>query len=251
MIQLDTLKRELNQTKNVETKQLFEKKIFLFEKEITQKQKQKIEIKKELGIERFLPPGRYHYDEETRLNAISILVSSKDTEDFNLIEEGIKNLGKMEIHSALQALSSLDLASDELIYNMIAKYYNLESLEYRIYCAWLLRKRYGEIPAKYLTDLLLDHSRISRYTYSLFEERLLEKELIISILTTIKEREINSRGLIIFLELLRKTNQFYSEEIVESYGQQIVSTLMKLCSHSQNSIRLEAYRTLLSYQELI
>ncbi|MCA2553225.1 MAG: DUF4062 domain-containing protein, partial [Microcystis sp. M04BS1] len=90
-----------------------------------------------------LPPGRYHYDEETRLNAISILVSSKDTQDFNLIEEGIKNLGKTEIHSALQALSSLDLASDKLVYNMIAKYYNLESLEYRIYCAWLLRKRYG------------------------------------------------------------------------------------------------------------
>ena len=200
---------------------------------------------------RLLPPGRYHYDEETRLNAISILVSSKDTEDFNLIEEGIKNLGKMEIHSALQALSSLDLASDDLIYNMIAKYYNLEFLEYRIYCAWLLRKRYGEIPAKYLTDLLLDHTRVSRYTYSLFEERLLEKELIISILTTIKEREINSRGLIIFLKLLRKTNHFYLSEIVESYGQQIVSTLMKLCSHSQNSVRLKAYRTLLSYQELI
>lgn len=248
----DKLKRLKKQLNELESKIKGTKDISKLRR-LSELKKEDAKLQAELDrlLRPLLPPGRYHYDEETRLNAISILVSSKDTQDFNLIEEGIKNLGKMEIHSALQALSSLDLASDELIYNMIAKYYNLESLEYRIYCAWLLRKRYGEIPAKYLTNLLLDHTRVSRYTYSLFEERLLEKELIISILTTIKECKINSRGLIIFLKLLRKTNQFYSEEIVESYGKQIVSTLMKLCSHSQNSVRLEAYRTLLSYQELI
>ena len=57
-----------------------------------------------------LPPGRYHYKEEMKLNAISILIQSKNAQDFALIEEGIYNLGKMELHSTLNALTSLDLS---------------------------------------------------------------------------------------------------------------------------------------------
>jgi hypothetical protein len=199
-----------------------------------------------------LPPGHYHYKEEMKLNAISILVSSKNTQDFVLIEEGIKNIGKMELHSALTALTSLDLADDELLYKMLAKYYSASLPEYRIYCAWLLRNRYGKQPAEYLTSLLMDkETRVHHYTSNLFEKRKIEKELMTSLLSMIQLEIIKPWHLINLIKILGKRNQFYPQELVQSSGKIIVSTLMNLCSHSQASVRLEAYRALLQYDEFI
>jgi CHAT domain-containing protein len=200
-----------------------------------------------------LPPGRYHYKEEMKLNAISVLVSSKDAQDFALIEEGIKNLGKMEFHSALTALASLDLVDDELLYKMLEKYYNAYFPEYQIYCAWLLRNRYGKQPAEYLTGLLMDNvTRVHRYTFNLFEKRKIEKELMTSLLSILQQFEARKPWhLINFIKILGKRNQFYPQELVQSFGKLIVSTLMNLCSHSQASLRLEAYRALLQYDEFV
>ncbi|WP_293139799.1 NACHT domain-containing NTPase [Okeania sp. SIO3I5] len=200
-----------------------------------------------------LPPGRYHYKEEMKLNAISILVESKNNQDFTLIEEGINSLGKMELHSALTALTSLDLADDELLYKMLSKYSDAYLSEYRIYCAWLLRNRYGKQPAEYLTTLLMDkETRVHRYTLSLFEKRRIEKELIISLLAVISQvSTIKSWHLINLIKILGKRNQFYSQDITQSHGKLIVSTLMNLCSYSQASVRLEAYKSIMQYDEFI
>jgi len=200
-----------------------------------------------------LPPGRYHYKEEMKLNAISILVGSKNTKDFALIEEGINSLGKIELHSALTALTSLDLADDELLYKMLSKYSDAYLSEYRIYCAWLLRNRYGKQPSEYLTGLLMDkETRVHRYTLSLFEKRKIEKELIVSLFAVIQQGTTTKTWhLINMIKILGKRNQFYPQDIVQSYGQSIVSTLSNLCTHSQASLRLEAYKSLIQYDEFI
>lgn len=200
-----------------------------------------------------LPPGRYHYKEEMKLNAISILVGSNNTQDFALIEEGINSLGKMQLHSALTALTSLDLADDELLYKMLSKYYDAYLSEYRIYCAWLLRNRYGKQPSEYLTGLLMDkETRVHRYTLSLFEKRRIEKELIVSLLAVIQQGATTKTWhLINLIKILGKINQFYSQDITQSHGQLIVSTLINLCIHPHASLRLEAYRALMQYDEFI
>lgn len=200
-----------------------------------------------------LPPGRYHYQEEIKLNAISILVESKKTQDFALVEEGINSLGNMELHSALTALSSLDLADDELLYKMLAKYNNAYLSEYRIYCAWLLRNRYGKKPAEYLTALLMDkETRVHRYTFSLFENRKIEKELLISILDMIRNhKNIKTWHIINMIKIIGKKNQFYPQDIVKQSSKLIISTLNDLCDNSHSSVRLEAYKALIQYQDFI
>ncbi|MDE5088690.1 MAG: hypothetical protein O4805_16765, partial [Trichodesmium sp. St16_bin2-tuft] len=200
-----------------------------------------------------LPPGRYHYKEEMKLNAISILIQSKNAQDFALIEEGIYNLGKMELHSTLNALTSLDLADDELLYKMLTKYDNAYLSEYRVYCAWLLRNRYGKQPAEYLTGLLLDiDTRVHRYTLGLFEKRKIEKELIMSLLAVISQvSTIKPWHLINLIKIFGKRDQFYSQDITKSHGKLIISTLMNLCTYSQASVRLEAYKSIIQYDEFI
>ena len=200
-----------------------------------------------------LPPGRYHYKEEMKLNAISILIQSKNAQDFALIEEGIYNLGKMELHSTLNALTSLDLADDELLYKMLTKYDNAYLSEYRVYCAWLLRNRYGKQPAEYLTGLLLDEeTRVHRYTLGLFEKRKIEKELIMSLLAVISQvSTIKPWHLINLIKIFGKIDQFYSQDITQSHGKLIISTLMNLCTYSQASVRLEAYKSIIQYDEFI
>lgn len=211
------------------------------------------QYKLKLGQFIYLQPGHYHYDEETKLNAISILVSSKNTQDYAIIEEAINNLGKIELNTALIALNSLDLVEDELLYKMVDKYYNAYLSEYRIYCAWLLRNRYGKQPAEYITSLLMDkETRVHCYTFNLFEKRRIEKELVIAILAVIEQvTTIKPWHLVNMIKILGKRNQFYLQELVPSYGKLIVSSLMNLCSHSRASLRLEAYKALIQYDEFI
>jgi hypothetical protein len=199
-----------------------------------------------------LPPSRYHYSEETKINAIGILVQVKDIKEYGLIEEGIRRLGLTDLHSALQALEYLDLGSETLIFETIAKYVEVVQPEYRIYCAWLLRERYGTEPARYLTRLLADReTRVHEYTYRLFERRRTEEELIRQILRTVTdEAEIKPWHLRHFVRLLGSTTSFDSGDIVAKLGSQIVTTLMGLVTgHQSPAVRLDVYRALVKYPE--
>jgi hypothetical protein len=207
-----------------------------------------------------LPPGRHHYTEETKLNAISILVGSKNIADYEIVEKGIRNLGQMDLHSALQALESLDLAADEFVYKNISEYLKRRLPEYHIFCAWLLRERYGKEPSQFLIQFLMsEETRVHQYTFKLFEKRFIEAELLDQILSEIQQREsvsnthqgniITSWHLANLVRLLGKRSQFRSPDLAGRYGRNIFTTLEGLFDHTQASLRLEIYRAILHYSE--
>lgn len=194
-----------------------------------------------------LPPARYHYSEDTRINAIGLLVQLKDKSDYDVIDDGIRKLGRSDLNSALQALHYLDLAGNELLFKTISSYINSSQPEYRIYCAWLLRERYGKEPACFLLQLLTDvETRVHRYTANLFETRVIEQELIEEILTRIDSDLVKLKPwhLTHFIRLLGKRQQFYPRELAAAFAPRIVAALMPLLNHAHGSIRLEVYRML-------
>lgn len=197
-----------------------------------------------------LPPARYHYTEETKISAIGVLVRMKDRgHDYEVIDQGIRKLGQTELHSALQALESLDLAPDQLVYKGVASYLKVRTPEYRIYCAWLLRVRYGRQAAEYLAELLTDtETRVHLYTAGLFEQRLIEQELLDEIRRRLsKDKDMKRWHLIHFIKLLRMRASFNPKELGDRYGSSIVESLEAFLSHEHASIRLEAYRAIAEY----
>ena len=197
-----------------------------------------------------LPPGRYHYSEEIKINAIGILVQMKDSKEYVLIEEGIRNLGLTDLHSALQALEYLDLARDDFVYKTVANYMKAVQPEYRIYCAWLLRERFGKEPAEFLTCLLTDRqTRVHEYTYRLFEQRAIEEDLINAMLETVAHNlDMKPWHLRHFVRLLGNTTMFDSPDVIEKHDSQIALTLFSLLKDAQaGAVRLDIYRALMKY----
>lgn len=197
---------------------------------------------------KFLPPARYHYREDTKINAIGLLSASKDVRNYELVEMGIKSLGTLDLHRSLNALATIDLATDELIYKMLPNYIEASASEYRIYCAWLLRSRYGEIPAAFLIRLLLDQdTRVYRYTMKLFDTRLIEFQLLEKVLGVLEDyKNIRSWHLVNLIKLLSKRGQFMNNAY-ESLIKQIAAVLHILRKHSVSTIRANAYKGLLDY----
>jgi len=131
----------------------------------------------------------------------------------------------MELHSALHALAACDLAENVHVFALIEKNISLPQSEYRIYCAWLLRERYGQVASSYLLRLLTDdETRVHRFTLQLFEKRKVEAELVRLILDRIAQpdrtRPWHLRNL---LRILGTSNQFST------------STLFFLRSHQVNT----------------
>jgi len=95
-------------------------------------------------------------------------------------------------------------------------------------------------------------SRVHLYTLGLFKERHIEKELLFSLLSIANNNsQIKSWHLINIIKLLGRRDIFYPQDLVQSCSSQIVSTLMNLCSHEKDSLRLEAYRAIIKYDEFI
>lgn len=200
-----------------------------------------------------LPPSRYHYAEETKLNAIGVLVSVGRREHYALIRDGIRGLGQTDLHSALKALEYLDLADDEFVYSLISDYLKVSQPEYRIYCAWLLRRRYGGEPAEFLVRLLTDEdTRVHRYAYSIFDERGLEVELVERALRELESHAgMKSWHLLNLVKLLGRRSHLRPSGLADSHGRKIVEGLSKLWGHGYASIRLNVYRSMLNYREFV
>jgi hypothetical protein len=201
-----------------------------------------------------LPPARYHYTEETKLNAIALLITSRDASGLDVVEQGIRHLGRMDVHSALQALEAVDLAEDEFVFKTIDQYVRAPICEYQIYCAWLLRDRYGARPARFLLRLLsAREARVHRYTFRLFDRRRVEKELLEAVLAELAKgwKDTRTWHLGYRARLLGMTQQFDPAGLLNSLGPAIVERLAELCRHPQASIRLEAFRAILKYPNLI
>ena len=198
-----------------------------------------------------LPPGRFHYSEETKLNAIALLVAAKDTEAYKLADAAIEKLGRVDLHSALGAVQALDLASDEALFAMLPRYLSERGAEYRVYCAWLLRNRYGGTPARHLVGLLLDDdSRVREFTMGLFDERQIEEELLTGILGRLRDKgELEQWHLIDLIKLLGKREHVSEPELVNIYGSAVAEALLKRCLHRSSLVRLEAYRSLTTWVE--
>lgn len=201
-----------------------------------------------------LPPARHHYTEETKLNAISLLISSRNLHDYELVEQGIRKLGRMDLHSALFALQSVDVADDNFVYNTIEGYLDADLPEYRIYCAWLLRERYGRRPSEFLLRLLsADETRVHTYTFSLFDTRQIEKELVdgIRVEMTTFER-MKPWHLVYRIKLFGKRTSFAAPADFErSGGESCASALRAVTKHRLPYVRLAAYRSLAAYPEFV
>jgi hypothetical protein len=200
-----------------------------------------------------LPPARYHYTEETKLNAIALIIGARNPDAYELAEEGIRRLGRMDLHAALYALRSVDIADDGFVYKTIEGHINAALPEYRIYCAWLLRERYGPKPAEFLLRLLsAEETRVHRYTFSLFETRQIEKELLHGILVEMRVFESMKPWLLIYrIKLLSRRVNFAPSDISDTLGQAVAEMLKAVVRHARPSIRLEAYRALNEYPEFI
>ena len=200
-----------------------------------------------------LPPARHHYTEETKLNAISLLIASRNPHDYELVDEGIRRLGRMDLHSALFALQSMDMADDDFVYRTIEGQMDAVLPEYRIYCAWLLRNRYGRRPSGFLLRLLsAEETRVHTYTFSLFDTRRIEKELLSGVLAEVKAFERIKPWLLAYrVKLLGRRASFEPPELGEGMGQPCVDALKAATKHPSPRIRLLAYRSLSAFPELI
>jgi hypothetical protein len=221
------------------------------EKKTTHHQeRQDFDAKDMVDLELRLPAARYHYSEESKLNAIGLLIRQGGINDFDAITEGIERIGRRELNSALRALKFLDFMEDTPLFSVLNKYINMESAEYRIYSGWLLRFRYGKEPALFLFRLLSDNqTRVHEYAFNLFEIRLIEQDLLEKILMEIKKMDTSTWTLVYFIKLFAKRAQFRFQEKKEVVEGKIIETLNNLMVNQKSYIRLEVYRTCLEYPE--
>ena len=168
---------------------------------------------------------------------------------YRLVEEGIRRLGRMELYGALQALEALDCAEDGLVYLMVPRYRDAPRAEYRIYCAWLLRRRYGVEPARTLMGLLLDSdTRVHRFTFQLLAKRGVEPELLQELLARLEAHDsLPPWHLRHVVRLLGQPKQFRGD--ASGTFPKVVAALRHLADHHRALIRLESYRGLVNFPE--
>jgi hypothetical protein len=200
-----------------------------------------------------LPPARYHYSDETKLSAIALIIGSRSEEDYDLAQEGIRRLGRMDLHAALYALKSVDLAAEDVVYKNIEDHIDAALPEYRIYCAWLLRERYGPQPSRFLLHLLsANETRVHSYTFSLFETRRIETEFLDGIMDEMHADMAMKPWLLTYrIKLLARRTAFLPHALSNTHGQKIVEVLKSVSKHSMANVRLAAFRGLGAYPEFI
>jgi Domain of unknown function (DUF4062) len=210
-------------------------------------------VEKDTSDVPLLPPARHHYTDETKLNAISLLIASRNPDDYELVEQAIRRMGRMDLHSALFALQSTDTADDDFVYRTIEGQISSALPEYRVYCAWLLRHRYGRRPSEFLLRLLsTEETRVHTYTFSLFDTRQIEKELLDGILIEMRAFERIKPWLLLYrVKLLGRRTSFTPPGLAETLGRSCADALMVVSKHPSASVRMAAYRSLTAFPELV
>jgi len=200
-----------------------------------------------------LPQARYHYSEEAKLNAIALLIAARDVRDYEVIDRAIRGLGRMDLHSALHALQSLEFADDEVVFRAVERALSDTLDEYRLYSAWLLRDRYGSRPARYVRTLLSDPStRVRRYVYRLFETRGIEEALASGLLADLDgTAPLPSWLTVSRVKLLGRRANLRPADLAQMLAPSIVGTLYRLTGHGTVAVRVSAYRSLLNYADYV
>lgn len=196
-----------------------------------------------------LPPIRHHYSHQVRLAAMSGLAGSGAADLAQVLEEGTRKLGMLDVHTALDSIRALDRAPDEVVLGILEKHIRAKLPEYRVYCAWLLRQRYGVGPAVALLRLLTDQeTRVHRYTYRLFEKRKVESALLLCICERLEAgAPEHSWHVAHLVRLLGDPRRFLDAEMSHELRIRVVTQLEKMRLHKRPALRLEAYRGLLRF----
>jgi hypothetical protein len=195
-----------------------------------------------------LPAARFHYSTETRLNAISLLISGSDA-DRDLARRAMERLGRMELSSALRAVQAFDMAPDEAVMSQIPTYLAERAPEYKLYSASLLKRRHGLRPAEILIELLLDsNGRVREFTKRLLRERPAEIELIQVLRGRL--REPGTLPLNDQLNLLDALGSCATGHATTGadYVAEAIDLLIARLNHPNIAVRLQASRTLFSWR---
>ncbi|MET0395297.1 MAG: DUF4062 domain-containing protein [Longimicrobiaceae bacterium] len=197
-----------------------------------------------------LPPGRFHYTEATRLSAIAVLAGVMAPDDPQRISGAITALGRTDLHSALEAIISLDRSSDRVVCPLVATYLDRGVPEYQIYCTWLLRERYGPEPATFLLRLLTaTDTRVHRYAMKVLETRLVEEELLTAVLGHLDPpgelKPWHARNL---LRVLGYVERLQPPDVKARRHGEILSTLSRYFDDARGSVRLEALHSATRYR---
>jgi hypothetical protein len=198
-----------------------------------------------------LPPARYHYDETTRLSAIALLLASKDVTDYDRVESATQRLGRLSMHSALEALRAVDLAADSLVFKSVEEYVLHGAVEYRLYCVWLLRQRYGREAAAFIIALLeAAETRVHEYAFRVFETRKVEEDLVRVILARIGDESKAPKPwhLRHFVRILAMTGSYENDKIIELLGVGIAEALAKVTKTAAPLLRQDALRAFVRFR---
>ncbi len=196
-----------------------------------------------------LPPARHHYPREARLTALSLLVTTDLDAPLEIFLQGARKLGSVDLRSALEAFRALDRATDGTLFAVIDHQIVAGALEYRIYCAWLLRERYGRRPADFLVRLLTDPvTRVHRYALRLFRERAIEPELIEAVLAKLDgEPSLAAWHRTNLLTLLGSPERFRPPSLGAAETLRIRDVLSRAATHASPAVRKAAYQVALQY----
>ncbi|HEX6039848.1 DUF4062 domain-containing protein [Longimicrobium sp.] len=198
-----------------------------------------------------LPPGRFHYTESTRLNAIALLAGVIAPDDPQRIAGAITALGRTDLHSALEAIVSLDQSTDRVVYPLIESYMGSGVAEYQIYCAWLLRERYGPEPAGFLLRLTTTmKTRVHRFTMRILDTRKVEAELLDGALDLLTRGRSWLRPWHVhnLLQIAGRPDRFRAPAMVNSHHEAVLSALPPYYDHPRGSVRLDAFRAAVQYR---
>lgn len=196
-----------------------------------------------------LPPARYHYSDESRLNAIILLIEQKQDNLEEVLMEGIDRAGRNDIHLALTALRHLEFVEDQLLFKTLRKYAVMNLAEYRLLSAWLLRRRYGKEAADLLFALLTDReTRVHEYVFGLFAQRKIETELLQQLVATCQNPALKTWHLVYCIKLIGSPNIFRPGTAVDENS--VRTLLSSLFRHEKPIVRLEAFRACKAYPEL-
>jgi hypothetical protein len=195
-----------------------------------------------------LPVARHHYSIETRLNAIGLLIRGSDT-DRGRARLAMERLGRMDLSSALRAVQAFNMAPDEAVISQISSYLAERAPEYKLYSAWLLKKRQGPRPAEILVKLLLDpNGRVREFTKRLLRTRSMEIELINALLERVRDPEVVSLNDQINLIDALGAGAMRHASTDSNCVAEVVDLLIERLNHANVAVRLQAGRTLFSWR---
>jgi hypothetical protein len=194
-----------------------------------------------------LPPAKYHYSTSVRLAALTVLASTGDYRNDGLVTSGIRRLGQSELAGALATIRALDDASDDAVLRLASQLVTLQTPEYRVYCAWLLRNRYGEAASRLFLSLLLDEqTRVYRYAARILKDRGAEAELIALALRRLDaDRDLPSWHMTQLIAVVTSEQHRENARAVLSQ-KQIAKVLNRVSFHRSASVRMAAFQALLS-----